>query len=371
MKKHEGRKSRFELRKHHETPRRQNDLTRQVGDETSSDDHLVRSERVTRKGEYTRRRTLVTDEAGLRAVDIEKCLLGRVIRAVSSQHTYVQHDQTGRIYECVVRGVLLSLATEERNVVVAGDNVLFQPVDDEHGIIERIEPRQGVLSREHQNKEHVLVANITQVLVVCSADQPPLKPALIDRFLVSAAKGQVEGLICINKCDLVKLAELQPLVGLYSRLGYPVVCTSVNTGLGIERLKQLLRGQQTVLAGQSGVGKTSLLNALQPGLGRKTGEVSKVTQKGRHTTRTAELCQLSFGGWIVDTPGIRQLALWDVKPEEIAGFFREFLPFAAQCPFSNCLHLEEDGCVVRDAVQRDLISRLRYQSYIRLVLNDV
>ena len=166
------------------------------------------------------------------------------------------------------------------------------------------------------------------------------------------------------------LADLQPMIGQYARLGYTVVPASVQTGLGIAWLRRLLKHEQTVFTGQSGVGKSSLLNAIQPGLAIKTGDVSRVTQKGRHTTRFAQLRELTFGGWVVDTPGIRQLELWDVHPAEMEGFFVEFRPFVPQCKFPDCLHMVEDGCAVREAVQKDLISQIRYESYLRLVIGD-
>jgi ribosome biogenesis GTPase len=262
------------------------------------------------------------------------------------------------------------MASDERTVVVAGDRVLFQPLDAQRGVIERVEPRHGVLSRGHQYREHILVANVTQVMLVASLAEPHLKPALIDRFLISAAKGGVSAAICFNKADLVDLVELQSVIGLYSRLGYPTVVTSIATGRGIERLRQQLRDQQTVFAGQSGVGKSSLLNAVQAGLGLRTGAISEVSQKGKHTTRTAELRQLDFGGWVVDTPGIRQMALWDVPAGEIEAHFREFRPFVPQCKYPNCLHVEEAGCAIRKAVRDRFITHLRYESYLRLVLGD-
>jgi ribosome biogenesis GTPase len=160
------------------------------------------------------------------------------------------------------------------------------------------------------------------------------------------------------------------MIGQYARLGYTVVPASVQTGLGIAWLQRLLKNEQTVFTGQSGVGKSSLLNTIQPGLAIKTGDVSRITQKGRHTTRYAQLRELTLGGWVVDTPGIRQLELWNVQPEEMEGFFLEFRPFVPRCKFPDCLHLVEDGCAVRDAVQQDLISQIRYESYLRLVIGD-
>jgi ribosome biogenesis GTPase len=159
-------------------------------------------------------------------------------------------------------------------------------------------------------------------------------------------------------------------LGLYSRLGYPIVPTSTRTGLGLDRLRELLRGEATVVAGQSGVGKSSLLNAIQPGLQLETGDVSATTRKGMHTTRVARLWQLDFGGWVVDTPGIRQMELWDVQPGEVEAYFAEFRPFVPLCRFPNCLHIEEAGCAVKSAVRQDLISLTRYESYLRIVSGD-
>lgn len=331
------------------------------------------SERVSGKGDVTRHRTVIVEEgaesAALRNVDESKCLSGRVITALGADNCQV-YGEDGRRYRCTVRRVVRTLAREARNAVVAGDRVLFQPAGEGQGVIERVEPRQGVLSRGSQRQQHILVANVTQVLIVTSALEPPLKPSLIDRFIISAEKGGVHSTVCINKADLVDPADLQPVLGIYSRLGYSVVLTSTATGAGIPRLRSLLHDQETVLAGQSGVGKSSLLNAVQPGLALRTGEVSRTSQKGRHTTRAASLVELEFGGWVVDTPGIRQLELWDVTPEEVEGHFVEFRPFVTFCKFPNCMHVREAGCGVKAALQRDLISEQRYESYLNIVLGD-
>jgi len=254
---------------------------------------------------------------------------------------------------------------------VTGDVVLFRPKGDEEGVIERVEPRHGVLARRTHGREHIVAANVDQVAIVVSADQPPLKPGLIDRFLISAEKGGLRPLVCINKIDLVDVQWLQPIVGLYAQLGCDVVLTSATTGWGLDRLRWLLRGRQTVFAGQSGVGKSSLLNAIQPGLQLKVGEVSAWSGKGRHTTRRAELLPLDFGGWVVDTPGIRQLELWDVVPEEVEGFFVEFRPFVPKCKFPDCMHTHEIQCGVKQAVQLGLISQLRYESYCKIYADEL
>ena len=223
-------------------------------------------------------------------------------------------------------------------------------------MIERVEPRHGLLTRASREREHVQVANVDQVVFVVSLVEPDLKPHLIDRYLASAEQGGIRPILCLNKADLVDPVDYQPLVGLYSQLGVETFLTSAATGAGIDRLRQRLRDRETVFSGQSGVGKSSLLNAIQPELGLRVREVSDVNQKGRHTTTTAELIRLDFGGWVVDTPGVRQFGLWDVIPEEVEGFFAEFRPFVALCGFPDCTHTHEDRCAVKRAVARRWIT---------------
>lgn len=373
MSKRRPQKIRVDFRKNRDQQARRNDLTRDHQSESLDLDGVNKDERVSGKGSQTRRRTVLGDvgkgDQIIRAVDESVCIPGRVLSAIGATQCTVQADD-GRIYECTVRRVLRTLTRDARNAVVTGDKVLFQPQSDTQGVIERVEPRQGILARGHQRKQHILVANITQVLIVASADDPPLKPALIDRFLVTAGKGDVDGLICINKCDLVDPIELQPIMGLYRRLGYDIVAASTRTVQGIDELRSLLTNEATVIAGQSGVGKSSLLNCVQPGLKLATGDVSETSGKGTHTTRVAKLLQLDLGGWVVDTPGIRQMELWDVHPGEVEAYFVEFRPFVPLCKFPNCLHIEEEGCAVKAAVRQDLISLTRYESYLRIVSGD-
>jgi ribosome biogenesis GTPase / thiamine phosphate phosphatase len=272
----------------------------------------------------------------------------------------------GQLLRCAVRRLLRTLATDERNIVTTGDRVWVRPAPNNEGMIERVEPRHGLLTRASRGREHVIVANVDQIVIVMSLVEPELKPHLIDRYLVSAAQGGIAPIICLNKADLVEHALVQPLIGLYSQLGIPTWLTSAVTGLGIERLRKSLRGRQTVFAGQSGVGKSSLLNAVQPDLALQVREVSEATQKGRHTTTTAELLQLDFGGWVVDTPGIRQFELWDIIPEEVEGYFPEFRPFVPLCGYPDCTHTHEDRCAIKRAVKRRQISEQRYISYLGL-----
>jgi ribosome biogenesis GTPase len=196
--------------------------------------------------------------------------------------------------------------------------------------------------------------------------EPALKPHLIDRYLASAAQGEIKPILCLNKIDLADPVPCQPLVGFYSQLGVPTILTSARTGKGIDLLAERLAGRETVFSGQSGVGKSSLLNAIQPGLGLEVKEVSEATQKGKHTTTTAQLLKLNFGGWVVDTPGIRQFRLWNIIPEEVEGFFEEFRPNVHLCGYPDCSHIHEDRCAIKNAVASRKIRASRYESYLGL-----
>jgi ribosome biogenesis GTPase len=363
-------KIRVALRKNRQnTPRQRGKLSQQIEPDRHLDDFSP-EERISRKGAVTRHRTIVSatesaaGEAPLREIDAAGCLAGRVLSPRGGE--YLVETDDGALYECAVRRLLQSLASDDRTAVAAGDRVLIRSSSGSQGVIERVEPRKGILTRKIRGQKHVLAANVDQVLIVASAADPPLKPSLIDRYLISAATGGIRPVICINKCDLADLVELQPVIGTYSQLGYDIVATSVATGLGISRLRFLLSGRETALAGQSGVGKTSLINALEPGLNLKTVEVASETRKGKHTTTAARLLRLSGGGWVVDTPGIRQMELWDVVAEEVEGFFLEFHPFLRECRYPNCSHTHESSCGVKRAVVRGLITHLRYESYCRI-----
>ncbi len=377
-----GEKRRVQFRKNREKKTRRNDLTRdalKAADNEAGVDDLAAEERLSGKGDLTRHRTVigvVEDENGhlIREIDESQCLDGRVITAVGL-NSIVQSDD-GTQYECTVRRVVRTISRDARNAVTTGDRVKFQPTGQtlpsgmEQGVIERVEPRHGVLSRESGNREHVIIANIDTAVIVASAADPPLKPNLIDRFLVSAEKGGVSAIICINKADLADPVELQPTVGLYASLGYDVVLTSAETGMGVSRLQGLLAGKQSVFTGQSGVGKSSLLNRVEPSWELQTGAVSGWSQKGTHTTRRATLLELKSGGWVADTPGIRQFDLWDVAKEEVEAYFIEFRPFVTRCHFPDCTHTHENRCGIKLGVQEQLISSSRYESYLRIFQGD-
>jgi ribosome biogenesis GTPase len=387
-------KVRVDLRKNRSKPPRPRQWTRDFQDHGFADEATTGQERVRAKGELSRRRTIIQDETGptagqepaeMPAVDAAAALPGRVLR-VHGLFSIVQTDD-GKQYRCVLRRLLRTLATHERSIVTTGDRVWIrpdreppsaagesgQPTTNEpvpEGCIERIEPRHGLLTRASRGREHVLVANVDQVVFVMSLVEPELKPHLIDRYLASAEQGGIQPILCLNKADLVEPARYQPLVGLYSQLGVPTFLTSAVDGTGIAPLCDRLRDRETVFSGQSGVGKSSLLNAIQPDLGLRVREVSDVNQKGRHTTTAADLIHLEFGGWVVDTPGVRQFQLWDLLPEEVEGYFAEFRPFVPLCGYPDCTHTHEDRCAVKRAVARRQIGFSRYTSYLGLFAGE-
>jgi ribosome biogenesis GTPase len=370
------RKLRADFRKNREARARDKRFDRDLANADSSADDAPRAERISGKGDISRKRTLaggeiIEDDAGthvLPDIDRDVCRLGRVLRVQGLLS--IVRDDAGDMFQCATRRLLKTLATDQRHVVAAGDIVWFRPEGGNEGIIERVEPRHGVVSRASRGRQHVLVANVDQLVIVTSAAEPRIKPNLIDRLLVTAERGGIRPIICINKIDLIEPADLMPLVGVYAQLGYDVLMVSAASGFGIDRLRDRLTGEESVVTGQSGVGKSSLLNAVEPGLDLRVQTVSGETQKGRHTTTTAELIPLSFGGYVVDTPGIRQFQLWDVIPEEVAGFFRELRPYVSRCRYPDCTHTHEEDCAVKDAVADGWIDARRYESYAQIREGD-
>lgn len=245
---------------------------------------------------------------------------------------------------------------------------------DGSGMIEEIEERQRMFSRmaptARGEYKQIIIANQDQVVIVFACAEPPPNLRMVDRFLIVAEEARTPSIIVFNKVDLVGLREAKDLYGHYERIGYRILYTSAETGRGLDELRQALLGKISVLAGPSGVGKSSLLNEIQPGLGLAVRDVSKATRKGRHTTVVRQMFALDGGGYVADTPGLKALALWDIEPEEVDGYFPEIRELVAECHFSDCMHLHEPGCAVIAAVEAGKIHFARYESYIRLRLGE-
>jgi len=269
-----------------------------------------------------------------------------------------------------VRG-RLKRPKRDSDLMALGDRVQLRPTDPGRGLIESIEPRVRVLSRRDPGspREQVLIANPDQAVFILSAAEPaplPRNRRLLDRMLVVAERERLPAAVVVNKIDLTgRAAAAEPFL-VYPELGYPVLLASAKTGEGIEEVRDLLTGRISVLAGPSGVGKSSLLNALQPGLGLQTGAFSRSTGKGTHTTVFPALLPLDGGGYVADTPGLKAFQLWDIEPDELDAYFRELAPLVAGCGFSDCTHLHEPGCAVRAAVADGRVSESRYDSYKRM-----
>ncbi len=253
-----------------------------------------------------------------------------------------------------------------------GDWVHYRTLPDGTGVIEAIEPRTRALSRmaptPRGEYEQVIIANPDQVVFVFACAQPEPRLRMLDRMLVVAEKQDIPPLIVANKVDLTGREQAEALFARYADIGYPVLYTSAATGEGIADLKSCLVGKVSALAGPSGVGKSSLLNAVQPGLGLAVREVSHATGEGRHTTVVRQMFPLEEGGYVADTPGLKAFSLWDVEPEELDGYFPEMRELVAACAFNDCTHLREPGCAIRQAVDEGRIHPERYQSYVRLRL---
>lgn len=370
------RKIRADFRKNRNYRTRRTDLTREFQRRSIDDaDETPAVERISGKGDLSRRRTVVAsevveDEAGSTfrlEVDEGVCRLGRVITVMGLVSLVEGED--GRAYRCAVRRILKTLSTDQRHVISAGDRVQFRTAASTggvEGIIERIEPRRACIAREVKGRQHVMVANVDQALIVGSAAEPLLKPNLIDRLIVAVERSSIRPVICINKIDLVDPADLVPLVGVYSRMGYRVLLLSAVTGFGIDRLRRQVKDRASVVIGQSGVGKSSLLNAIDLSLRLPIAAVSTENQKGRHTTTNARLVPLALGGYVVDTPGMRHFQPWDVVPEEVVNFYRDLRPYVSRCKFPNCTHTHEADCAIKNAVADGRLDERRYESYCYL-----
>jgi ribosome biogenesis GTPase len=357
----DGKRSRVPFRRNRGPRRRRTDVTREARDSEDYELDERRSESVAAKGDLSRQRTVVDkDPASLRR--------GVVI---AMRGLYVDVDDGDRIWACTVRRILRTRLIAERGPVTVGDNVRFhteRPAEGvvSDGVVEAVEPRRGVLQRKVGKRIHTMVANVDQAVIVSSAAEPQPKPHLLDRYAVACHAGGITPIICMNKIDLDADGAAASLLTLYDELGYATVQAAATEGVGIDELRSILKDKATVVAGQSGVGKSSLLNAVQPGLGLRVAHVGKQTQKGRHTTTTATLIRLDFGGHVVDTPGVRAFDATLIPRHELEAHFIEFVPFVAGCKFPDCTHIHETGCQVLAALDRGDLHPQRYDSYFQM-----
>lgn len=290
---------------------------------------------------------------------------GWITKLLSGFYT-VQTDQGDVI--CQLRGKL-KRKRSAGDIVALGDRVRIQVLTDGSGVIEEVASRERALIRTAPTARgvyrQVLLANPDQAVFVFACAQPEPHLRMLDRFLIVAEQQSIPSLIVANKIDLATPEVLKEFE-IYPPLGYPVVYTSARTGEGVEELRERLTGKLSALAGPSGVGKSSLLNAVQPELGLAVRDVSQATEKGRHTTVIRQLFALDEGGYVADLPGMRMLALWDIEPEELDGYFPELRPLVQDCMYNDCTHQHEPGCAVIAAVKKGDVAPERYESYLRL-----
>lgn len=257
-----------------------------------------------------------------------------------------------------------------------GDYVKFRRLDAHTGLIEEILPRQSELVRKDASSnarkivQQTMLANLDQVVLVFAVALPEPHFGMLDRYLTICESAELKAVFCLNKADLPHDQSVEESAELYNGLGYTVIWTSTVTEQGIEELKSLLKEHTSLFSGPSGVGKSSLVNVIEPGMAIRTGMVSDVTGKGRHTTTGSQLYPLTGGGWLADSAGIRALAAWNIPPEELASCFVEFRPYLGECEYADCTHIEEEGCAIIQAVEDSVIDERRYRSYMRIYNED-
>ncbi|MBD3217381.1 MAG: ribosome small subunit-dependent GTPase A [candidate division Zixibacteria bacterium] len=300
---------------------------------------------------------------------------------VSAYGLYYQvQTEYGRL-QCTLRESLRSEAESRHSVVVVGDNVELEPVVDTdsqeelarkktHAVILGVDPRHSKFSRPKRGKEEIeqiVAANIEQMLIISSVKQPQFKMGLIDRFLIAAHQGSLEPIIILNKIDLEHALDINRLEQVYESINVRMIATSATERIGVERFGEVLKDKRSIVVGQSGTGKSSLLNCVEKGLKLRVGEISSYSQKGTHTTTAVEMYPLSFGGYVVDTPGLKYLGLWDIEAEDLGYLYPEIARYSEKCKFRNCLHKTEPGCAVKQALEDREIYPERYESYLKIV----
>ncbi len=368
-----GRKIRVDLRKNREKAKRDQGVwTRGFRQDRPEVEDAKKVESVRAKGDLSRKRTVVID-------DPTDARLWRPGLAVRVRGLIVEVDDGEQVWGCTVRRMLRTRLSQERQLITVGDRVKYAAVmagdeigrlvSDERelpeGVIEDVEPRSTTLTRHYDRKLQVVAANVDTAVIVVAADQPTLRPHLVDRYLVAVHVGGMRPVIVINKADLDATGEAARVAARYRGIGYTSVLTCAADGRGLEELRAAIRDRTSVLVGPSGAGKSSLLNALDSNLRLAVGSLSDL-QRGRHTTTTATLLKWAFGGYVVDTPGMRQFDLAEMQPSEIEAYFKEFVELVPHCAFPDCSHRHEAGCAVIAAVEAGSVSPERYESFCKM-----
>lgn len=302
-------------------------------------------------------------------------MIGVVIKSTGSW--YEVRTGQGEVFECRLPGKFRIKGIKSTNPVAVGDHVIFQmEPNKDTGVIQEIEDRKNYIVRKSVNlskRTHVIAANIDRAFLLVTMDNPVTFPSFIDRFLTSARAYRIPVVLVFNKIDTytesIKETQLD-LKSIYEAIGYKCLELSAKTGQGVEVLSEMMQGNVSLFSGHSGVGKSTLINHIEPGLNIKTAEISEQHKQGQHTTTFAQMYPLEMGGYIIDTPGIKGFGVVDFDPNEVGDYFPEIFALKGLCKFNNCLHIEEPKCAVKEALEDGLISESRYRSYLQLVKGD-
>ncbi|MCA9918965.1 MAG: ribosome small subunit-dependent GTPase A [Anaerolineales bacterium] len=312
--------------------------------------------------------TDLNDEQWQAMADETPFLLGKVVEV---SRGLCRAEVDGNTIVCDVRGILTAEGTGYNNLLAVGDRVLVQPLSEERGLVEGVLPRRSGLARADSFDTHlkqILAANVDQLMVVAAWLEPKLWLQMVDEYLIGAQRNGLKTAVCLNKIDLAKsVDEVEAIAAPYRKLDIPVFLTAAAEGSGVAPVRDFLRGKATVLAGLSGVGKSTLLNAVQPGLQLRTSAVSNLkSREGRHTTTQALMVPLAMGGNVVDTPGIKDMGLHGLHPDDLIVYYPELADVVGFCRFGDCTHSHEPGCVVKEAVENGRIAQWRYDNYVNL-----
>jgi ribosome biogenesis GTPase len=305
-------------------------------------------------------------------------MTGTVYKSTGSWY-HVKADD-GRFFQCRIKGKFRIKGIKSTNPVAVGDRVEFKPEntseEDQNGVITGIMDRDNYIIRKSVNlskQTHIIAANIDQAFLLVTLNNPPTFTVFIDRFLVTAEAYDIKVILLFNKIDTYnedELAEVKYLAAMYRHIGYQCIGISAKSGKNVEQVKELMHDKTSMISGHSGTGKSTLINAIEPGLELKTREISDLYKQGQHTTTFAEMYDLNFGARIIDTPGIKGFGVVDIEKEELGDYFPEFFARKQDCKFYNCLHLEEPKCAVKEALEAGEIPWSRYKSYVQILKGE-